>query len=56
MNEYKININGNTFILSYEEMIELLTAGIRAKEGNECFKSMQNKTRGMIEFMPISDY
>lgn len=38
-----------------EEMCELLVAGIKAKQGNEYFGSMQEKARKVLDVLPVSD-
>lgn len=54
---YKIVFpDGKIFELEYEEMVELASAGIESKSGNECFENMKAKARLILDALPVSDY
>lgn len=66
MDNYKIIVDDNEFVLEYTEMVDLLCAFrdfsrmVTASNGRihvgECFSNTSKKVAAMLEALPPSDY
>lgn len=48
--------DGQKFYFAYEEMVELFSAGVEKKHGNEALEDMKHKAGIVFRELPVTDY